>query len=446
LNSDVLIIGGGPAGATTAMLLARAGVRATLLEKVTHPRFHIGESLLPRNFDLLKELDLMAALEPLPRVKKFGAEFGMGDASKISRFDFTEGFIPNAETFNIERAAFDKMVLDQARAAGADVRENTGVKKILRLADGDVAVETDAGETFEAKYLIDASGQGAVVARHLGIRRPAKERHLQKVAYFTHFEGVKRLEGREEGHPTIVMCDEGWFWMINIDPRRTSIGLVLDAAVAKTTGVPADRMLAWGMQRCPLVRERCADATGPATNHVISNFSYRCRPYAGDGYFLIGDAAAFLDPIFSTGVCLGMMQAREATAHLVGMLSGKIAPHAARKQFIRYTDGTTRIFFKRIRQFYDHSFRELFLNGTGPVEMHRAVLAVLAGNVFPKPAWKLRWRLAAFDACIRINRFIQLVPPVKRFSLLGPAAAAASQTAANNVSSPEHEAWAAGAG
>ena len=418
MNPDVLIIGGGPAGATTAMLLARAGVRATVLEKVAHPRFHIGESLLPRNFDLLGELGLMEPLRRLPHVRKYGAEFGMGDGSKVSRFAFAEGFVPNAETFNIERALFDKMVLDEARAAGADVRENVAVKRIVRLADGDVAVETDAGETLAAKYLVDASGQSTVLARHLGTRQAAKEPHLQKVAYFEHFENVKRLEGRDEGHPTIVMCDEGWFWLINIDDCRTSIGMVLDAGVAKHAGVPADRMLAWGMSRCPLVRERCADATGPHTNQVIANFSYRCRPYAGPGYFLVGDAAAFVDPIFSTGVCLGMMQAREAANHLVAMLAGNVAPDAARRQFTRFTDGSTGIFFKLIRQFYDHSFRELFLNGTGPVDMHRAVLAVLAGNVFPRPGWRLRWRLAAFDACVKLNRVVPLVPRQKRFSLL----------------------------
>ena len=418
-DCDVLIIGGGPAGATTALLLARAGIRTIVLEKAIHPRFRIGESLLPRNFELIGEIGLMDSLRRLPHVRKYGAEFGMGDASKISRFRFDDGFVPGAETFNIERAVFDKMLVDEARAAGADVREETTVKSIARLADGDVAVETNAG-VVTGRYLVDASGQSTVVARHLGIREPSRDPHLQKVAYFSHFEGVERLPGRDAGSPLIVMCEEGWFWLIHIDDQRTSIGLVIDAKIAKQTGVPADRMLAWAMKRCPLVQQRCANATGPETNQTISNFSYRCRPCAGPGYFLVGDAGAFLDPIFSTGVSLGMIQARQLSQQLAALLAGKISPAAAQRQFIRFTEGSTSVFFKLIRQFYDHSFRELFLNGMGPVDMHRAVLSVLAGNVFPKPRWSLRWRLAAFDLCVKLNRTLPLVPRQNHFSLLTP--------------------------
>jgi 2-polyprenyl-6-methoxyphenol hydroxylase-like FAD-dependent oxidoreductase len=172
------------------------------------------------------------------------------------------------------------------------------------------------------------------------------------------------------------------------------------------------------MARCPFVRERCEQATGPDTNQVISNFSYRCRPYAGEGHFLVGDAAAFLDPIFSTGVCLGMMQARELTRHLLDLLAGRTTPNRARHDFIRFTENHTSIYFRIIRQFYCHSFRELFLNGSGPLQMHRAVLAVLAGNVFPRPAWRLRWRLRAFDACVQLNKQLALVTRQNHFSLL----------------------------
>jgi 2-polyprenyl-6-methoxyphenol hydroxylase-like FAD-dependent oxidoreductase len=226
------------------------------------------------------------------------------------------------------------------------------------------------------------------------------------------------------------MAEEGWFWIINIDEKRTSIGFVADASVTKTLGVPADRLLAWAIQRCPLLRERTASATPPPRNEVIANFSYRCRPFAGEGYYLVGDAAAFIDPIFSTGVYVATIGALKAADALTEVLRERVGPAKARKDYVRHMEGGTAVFFKLIRQYYDHSFRELFLNAVGPHDIHRAVLAALAGHVFPRPVWALRWRLALFHAFVVINRFVALVPRRKRFSLLKGSGEAPSVTEA----------------
>ena len=417
---DALIIGGGPGGSVSAMLMARAGLRVCLLEKSRHPRFHIGESILPRNLPLIAELGLEPALRRLPHLPKYGAEFGIGNDPNTMKFSFTEGLLPGSPTFNIERSHFDKMLLDAARDAGAEVIEDSALKKINRLEEGAVEVAT-ADQTYFARMLIDASGHGTVVGRHLGTRRGFDDPTLQKVAYFEHFENVERLPGKATGHPTIIMCREGWFWLVGLSDTKTSVGFVTRPAFVKEISVPPERLLQWAIARCPVVRDRMRHAVGPATNEVLSDFSYTCKPHAGPGYFLVGDAGCFLDPIFSTGVTLAMMGAREAAARAIGILHKKEQPASARRAYCKFIEGSTRVFWGLIRDYYRHSFRELFMNGRGPFRVHNAVISVLAGSVFPKPVWALRWRLWLFHLFVRLQHYLPLCPRRPECSLMAEA-------------------------
>lgn len=415
---DVLIVGGGPAGATAALQLARRGQRVALFEKERFPRFHVGESLLPKSMMHLEALGLGERIRALPQVKKLGAEFVVGDGSVGNDYWFRTSLVhgDEDETFNIERAILDDALLTAAREAGAEIHQGIRVEAVERLRDGDVAIRA-GGTLYTGHYLLDASGLLTHLGKHLKLRRVHPR--LRNIAYYGHFRNVERRCGDPGGFATIVMCDEGWFWLIPINDAVTSIGMVLDERHAREVDVPAKEMLFWGIRNCPAVAKRCRQAIFPDTTRVTGDYSHSCPPYAGPGFFLIGDAATFIDPIFSTGITLGMLSADAAVRALDGVLDRGLSPARARRRYRRFIRGSTRPYFRVVEAYYGQPFRELFLHGQGPLEIHRAVLAVLAGHVFPRPAFAVRWRLTLFHLFVALQGLgVPIVERKPSFSLL----------------------------
>lgn len=407
---EVIIIGGGPGGSSAATYLSRAGKRVLMLEKEIFPRFHIGESLLPYNQKIFRELDVLPAIQAAGFPRKVGAQFFLGNGLISTRFVFRNGkFTREPEVVQVERAKFDHILLKHARSSGADAREGWTVLRTVSDADG-VSVEArDAdGKThsFRAKFVIDASGRANLTGNQEGLR--VTHPRLKKVAIFGHFTGVGLDPGEAGGDTVITRLENKWFWIIPVSAEKTSVGLVLDKdefAASKLT--PEEAFNQW-KESSPVMQGRMKNAQRVGQIQTTSDFSYYNRRLIGGRVLRIGDAAGFMDPIFSAGVYLAMW-------------SGKLAAEVVQKSLERGDDGSRRFlkFEKRVKagmhfywqmveQYYTQPFIELFLQPRNHASLPDAVNAVLAGEL--EGGWNLRWRLRYFFFLVKFHARRQLVP------------------------------------
>ncbi|HEU4430901.1 MAG TPA: NAD(P)/FAD-dependent oxidoreductase [Myxococcota bacterium] len=321
---DVVVIGGGPAGASAGAMLAIGGRSVLVLERERFPRFHIGESLLPAIWDLVDRIGVREALENAGFTIKQGVMFGMFNAAedvKLLTAEYPEYF-PRPWTYHVERAKFDQILLDNARAKGADVREEWTVHEVI--FEGDTAVGVMAGsngappQRIDCKVVVDATGRDCLLARHLGWRRP--DPTLNKISHFAHYTGCVRRDPTEvvgtiaEVLPTssatdIHTIDGGWLWFIPLSNDVVSVGAVLDAKVARSMGEDPQARLDAAIGACHKMSRWMADAKQTLEVQTISNVSYLNDRFVGNGFVLIGDSAMFIDPIFSAGVTLAIRAA-----------------------------------------------------------------------------------------------------------------------------------------
>lgn len=381
---DCVVIGAGPAGSAAAIEMARAGLDVIVLDRGEFPRFRIGESFLPRTKRAFRRLGVLDKCMALPHARKLGVEISLGDWRHGSQYFYFRDVFGNGdkEAFNMARIHLDQMMMESAREAGAEVRTSCALRAVTRLHDGDVEVDTESGPVH-ARWMIDASGQASTIGREREQRR--FHSFLRNVAYFEHFEGVIRPSGRGQNCFALVVADEGWFWMIPLDDTRTSIGFVARESLHRTLDVPPEDRLRWAIERTPVLRERMAHAVGPNQNRVISDFTYRCDPFSGAGHFLIGDAAAFLDPVWSTGLTLGLLGAEQAAGSVIRMLTGPLSLRTSaaceRARHHAWTKRVTDRAFRLVEGFYDPAFRDLLFSPKRTKTLERAFITLLAGEI-----------------------------------------------------------------
>lgn len=395
---DVLVIGGGPAGSTAATLLARKGFRVGLMEREKFPRFQIGESLLPYNNDLFHRLGVTEELMRGEYFPKYGAHFVTGDGRTEYTFRFDQNLSPGYQrSFQVRRSVFDELLLRNAASSGVDVREGTMVTSVRFEKESGVA-RLASGEEVEARFIVDASGHSSLIGSRIGKKSDIAS--LRKIAIFAHYKGVEKPAGRDAGNTTIAVIRNGWFWLIPVTGDLMSVGLVVDRDHLVNCGLTPEELLAKTIEATPFMAGRMKNAERVTQVYSRKDFSYRMRDLVGDRFALIGDAAGFLDPIFSTGVFMAM-KSGDIVADAVEMRLRT----GSRRALVRYEQDMTRAlgrYYDFISNFYRREFLEVFLQPSDRFGLLKAIVGVLAGNIFGDSAD--RFKLALFFTLVWIQK------------------------------------------
>jgi flavin-dependent dehydrogenase len=401
---DVAVIGGGPAGSTAAALLARRGYRVIALEKAHHPRFHIGESLLPMNLPVFERLGVLDKVRALG-VFKPGADFEADNERGYNTYAFDRA-IGNSppHAYQVWRQDFDKMLYEHARECGADAREGHEVVTVEQRGPRETRldIQTDDGRNYrlQASYVVDASGRDALLATKRKLRR--KNSQHQSAAIFGHYRGAERRIGEDAGNISIYSFEHGWMWMIPLPDGVMSVGAVCRPDYLKQRKGRTVEFLRDTLKRSPALWRRVAPAELIGNEvRVTGNYSYDSTQMGGAGWVLIGDAFAFLDPVFSSGVYLAMSGAEQAVKVVDAALREPATEMAwLRKLEKRQRAGMDRFSFF-IYRFNGPVLQQMFRQPRNSWQLEQSVISMLAGDLFDTP--KVLWRLKLFKLVYAIS-------------------------------------------
>ncbi len=387
---DVLVIGGGPAGSTMATLLARQGRQVVQLEKDHHPRFHIGESLLPGNVALFDRLGVREEVEKIG-MPKYGIEFVSPDLDYCSYVEFAEGWDPSkASAWQVRRSELDELLFRHAARSGALTLEGATVRQVDFDAQGaTVQARMDDGttRTWRTRFVVDASGRDTVLANKLKCKE--KNPKHNSTALFGHFRGARRLEGKREGNISICWFEHGWFWFIPLADGTTSVGAVCWAYYLKARDKPLKDYFYDTITMCPELHDRLKGATLVDDKvHATGNFSYSSTHATGERYLMVGDAFAFIDPMFSSGVFLAMQSAFDGAELVQTALERPAELPAARKAMekrIRIGPSDYSWYIYRVT---NPTIRDMFMHPQNTFKVKQGLMSLLAADIHHGGAYR----------------------------------------------------------
>ena len=382
-----------------------AGRRVLVLERDKFPRFHIGESLLPFSMKAFTRLGLHEKFQRAGFMEKFGGAMLGACGGEGVKFYFEDGFRSQTDrSYQVRRAEFDKILLDHAAEKGAEVREETAVEKI-EFTDDEVRL-TLASETVRARYVIDASGRNSIVGTHFKLRK--NYTHLQKLSVFAHYDGVAREEGRDGTLTRMVRAADRWFWSIPLTENRTSIGVVLDGAIFKASKLSPEEFLEQAVAEQPQLSSRMEYAQRASPVSVAADFSYRNSRLTGERWMLAGDAAGFIDPVFSSGVFLAVLAGEQCADILHEVIDHPQWKHRLFRRYEKNINRAMDVYLRFVDAWYSKEFIEVFLHPQDLFQIPPAINAVLGGNV--GTSFAIKWRMTVFYFLVWLQRYLPIAP------------------------------------
>jgi flavin-dependent dehydrogenase len=403
---DVIIVGGGPAGSTAGTLLAKQGWKVAIFEKEQFPRFKIGESLLPGSLCTFERMGVKEKIDRADVVVKHGGKILSACGTRTNRFLFSNVFRCKYPTaYQVERSRFDQILLDHAAETGCEVRQGVKVTDFVCAQDG-VTIRTATGE-FCGRYLIDCSGRNALVGTHFNLRRNYPE--LRKFSLYAHFEGVDRQPGIDGTLTQMVRGRDRWFWIIPITATKTSIGVVLDAHTFKRMKLSPEAAFQQILLENPKVTEQMPNARRVTEVHATGDFSFRNKCFTGDRWVLAGDAAGFIDPVWSSGVFIAVLSGEKAADMLDRVLQHPERRALEFKRYERHLGRVMDLYLRLVNSWYTQEFAEVFLHPQEFLQLVPAVNSLLAGS--EKPLMQVRWRIWVFNLLVYLQKRFAIIAP-----------------------------------